>query len=247
MTGSERTAVATAPPGRRLLKSAERRRRVLLAAGRCFGSHGFAEVTVQLIAREAGVSKGLVFVFFGDKESLYDAVIKHTLTTWAGFAEQQAERHRDRPDDELASLFRGSFEFAAHSPMLRVLMARRDREHQVRGTSLPSVDRAWRARLVDTLRRGVESGVFRSDLDCKRTAVVIHDVQHFYLDQMLGVEHGRYDSTTMETALRMLLRSLKPERTAARRVAVGRSRALRQRPGASQKARRAVATTRQGN
>jgi AcrR family transcriptional regulator len=233
MSRGERAAAA-ASAGRRLLKSAERRRRVLLAAGRCFGRHGFTRATVQLIAREAGVSKGLVFVFFGDKEALYDAVIKHTLTTWSGFAEQQAARHQDRPDEELASLFRGSFEFAAHSPMLRVLMARRDREHQVQGTGLPSVDRAWRARIVETLRRGVERGLFRADLDCRRTAVVIHDVQHFYLDQMLGVEQGPYDAATMETALRMLLRSLRPDRIARRRVAGGVSRA-HGRPGTHQR------------
>jgi len=132
---------------RRSIKSAERRRRVLLAANHFFSRHGFRKTTVDVIAREAEVSKALVFAFFGDKETLYDAVIQETLRTWTGFAEQQSARHHDSPDLELASLFRGSFEFANHTPMLRVLMARREREIQGRGESLPQVDRAWRGKL----------------------------------------------------------------------------------------------------
>jgi AcrR family transcriptional regulator len=219
---------------RRQEQSLERRRRTLAAANRCFSRTGFAKTSVALIAREAGVSKGLVFVFFKDKEFLYDEVIRQTLAEWARFAEQQGARFHDRPDLELANMFRGSFEFAAHSPMLRVLMARRDREIQQKGKSLPAVDRAWRERLTGVLRRGVREQVFRADLNCRLAASVIHNVQHFYLDQMLGVEFGTYDPAAMELALQLLTRALKNSAAYGNR----RKSGLKSRSGKLQRSRR---------
>src|SRR4029450_5467415 len=110
------TADGNAADGRRQLKSQERRRRVLAAANRCFGRHGFRKTSVEMIAAEAGVSKALVFAFFGHKDALYDAVIEQTLLAWTGFAEHQAARFRDQPDLALASMFRGSVEFGGTSP-----------------------------------------------------------------------------------------------------------------------------------
>ncbi len=161
-----------------------------------------------MIATEAGVSKALVFAFYGHKDALYDAVIEQTLVAWTGFAKQEAERHRDQPDLELASMFRGSFEFAAHSPMLRVLMSRRDRELQEKLPSLPRTVRDWRRRLADVIQRGISQELFRADLDPNLTALVIHDVQHHYLDQMVA-GHGDYDPQRMDAALQLLLTGIR--------------------------------------
>jgi AcrR family transcriptional regulator len=215
---NSKAAIANAVDGRRQLKSQERRRRVLAAANRCFGRYGFRKTSVEMIAAEAGVSKALVFAFFGHKDALYDAVIEQTLLAWTGFAEHQAARFRDQPDLELASMFRGSFEFAEHSPMLRVLMAHRDREIQERLSSLPRVIRDWRGRLAEVIQRGISQGIFRPELDPQRTSRVIHDIQHLYLDQQVAGAGGDYDAARMETALALLVEGLlvrDPTRAAA--------------------------------
>jgi len=206
---NKKTSAKTGPvDGRRQLQSQERRRRVLAAANRCFGLHGFRKTSVDMIAAEAGVSKALVFAFFAHKDGLYDAVIEQTLLAWTGFAEHQAARYRDQPDLELASMFRGSFEFAEHSPMLRVLMAKRDREVQEKLSSLPRIVRDWRMRFAEVIQRGIDRGIFWPDLDPHRTSVVIHEIQHLYLDQQVAGERGDYDPQRMELALRLLIRGL---------------------------------------
>lgn len=204
-----RTADGNAADGRRQLKSQERRRRVLAAANRCFGRHGFRKTSVEMIAAEAGVSKALVFAFFRHKDALYDAVIEQTLLAWTGFAEHQAARFRDQPDLELASMFRGSFEFAEHSPMLRVLMSHRDREIQERLPSLPRIIRDWRGRFAEVIQRGITQGIFRAEIDPQRTSRVIHDVQHLYLDQQVAGAEGDYDPARMEAALALLIDGLR--------------------------------------
>lgn len=193
---------------RRQLQSVERRRRVLAAANRAFSLNGFRKTSVDLIAAEAGVSKGLVFAFFGHKDALYDAVIEQTLATWTGFAEHQAAQFQDRPELELAGMFRGSFEFATHSPMLRVLMAKQDRAIQERLQSLPRMVRDWRGRFANVLQRGITQGVFRQDLDPFLTSRIIHDIQGLYLDAMIQNDGVDYDPKVMEGALQLLLQGL---------------------------------------
>lgn len=198
----------TSSQNRRQLQSVERRRRVLAAANRAFSLNGFRKTSVDLIAEEAGVSKALVFAFFGHKDALYDAVLEQTLTAWTGFAEHQAAQFHDRPELELASMFRGSFEFATHSPMLRVLMARQDRAIQERLKSLPRIVRDWRGRFASVVQRGIDKGVFRQDLDPFVASRVIHDVQNLYLDAMIQDDGAEYDPKLMEAALQLLLKGL---------------------------------------
>jgi TetR/AcrR family transcriptional regulator, mexJK operon transcriptional repressor len=49
---------------------------ILAAAKRTFLSHGYGAVSMDLIAREAGVSKATVYAHFAGKEELFGAVIE---------------------------------------------------------------------------------------------------------------------------------------------------------------------------
>ncbi|MCD6488533.1 MAG: TetR/AcrR family transcriptional regulator [Desulfurococcales archaeon] len=55
------------------------RERIISAAMKIFSKHGFFKAPVHLIAREAGVSKGLVFWYFRNKQELIIEVAKRSL------------------------------------------------------------------------------------------------------------------------------------------------------------------------
>ena len=55
------------------------RERIISAAEEVFSEYGFFRAPVHLIAREAGVSKGLVFWYFRDKMELIVEVAKRSL------------------------------------------------------------------------------------------------------------------------------------------------------------------------
>jgi len=55
--------------------------RIIKAAVKVFAKHGYFKAPVQLIAEEAGVSKGLVFWYFRSKEELIIEVAKKALPT----------------------------------------------------------------------------------------------------------------------------------------------------------------------
>jgi AcrR family transcriptional regulator len=66
--------VAGAPlPGR--ADAARNREKVLAAARRLFDEHGVGNVTIDQIARDAGVGKGTVFHRFGDRAGLVMALV----------------------------------------------------------------------------------------------------------------------------------------------------------------------------
>ena len=70
------SAAAVPGAGRRREESARRRQSILEAARRCFGRDGYAGATVALIAEEAGVSNGLLYQFFRNKDHLLEVVLK---------------------------------------------------------------------------------------------------------------------------------------------------------------------------
>lgn len=66
----------TVPPIRRRLPRAERERRILDVAEREFDRRGFRDASMQAIAERSGITKALVYQYFGSKEGLYCACIE---------------------------------------------------------------------------------------------------------------------------------------------------------------------------
>jgi len=67
----------TATPGERLAR-AERERLMLQAAGEAFATHGFHGSSMDDIARAAGITKPMLYRYFGSKEGLYAAYLQTT-------------------------------------------------------------------------------------------------------------------------------------------------------------------------
>jgi AcrR family transcriptional regulator len=70
---------AAAAPHRKRLEPDTRREQLLECATRLFGERPYAEVSTTDIAREAGVARGLLNHYFGQKRDLYLKVVKRML------------------------------------------------------------------------------------------------------------------------------------------------------------------------
>lgn len=62
----------------------EARAKILAAAEQLFAEHGFAGVGIRQIAAAAGVNGAMIHYYFGNKESLYSAIIENAATTVRG-------------------------------------------------------------------------------------------------------------------------------------------------------------------
>lgn len=67
------------PRSRTRLDPAVRRRQIAEAAARVFSENDPSDVSFELIAEEAGVSRGLVYSYFGDRGSLFAAAYNHEM------------------------------------------------------------------------------------------------------------------------------------------------------------------------
>lgn len=54
----------------------EKQKRIIEAGLHCFGKMGYKKASAQDIAQEAGISKSLVFHYFGSKKGMYQYLIK---------------------------------------------------------------------------------------------------------------------------------------------------------------------------
>jgi AcrR family transcriptional regulator len=69
---------------------ADREQQILEVAGRVFGEHGFAATSVADVAREAGISKPLIYNYFGSKEGLFERCLREASGLLIGEIERSA-------------------------------------------------------------------------------------------------------------------------------------------------------------
>ena len=72
--------IAKKPGGAAVRDPDRTRRRILDAALKEFSAHGFSGARVGGIARRAKVNKRMLYHYFGDKEGLFRAVLRHKIS-----------------------------------------------------------------------------------------------------------------------------------------------------------------------
>jgi len=73
------SSVARPPSGRRESRQTERRQAILAAALEEFAASGFAATRIDDVASRAGVAKGTIYLYFRDKESLFQELVRTML------------------------------------------------------------------------------------------------------------------------------------------------------------------------
>jgi AcrR family transcriptional regulator len=99
------------PAPRRRPRDAEATKARLLAAGTAeFAEHGFAGARIDRIAERAGANKRLIYMYFGDKDGLFAAVLKAEIA-------KLAESVPLIPDD-LAAFAAARFDYVLANPQV---------------------------------------------------------------------------------------------------------------------------------
>ena len=158
-----------------------RRQQVLDAAYTCFAQDGFYETTMQDIAREAGVSYGVVYHYFRSKEDVIEA-------TWQASQEAREVRYRKAQEKttapeilaEILNLYMKRLELPESNSEMRLRI-------QLFGEALlnprigENLRRVWDDVLEilgDIIRRGQERGEINPDVDSRalaRVYMAVHD------------------------------------------------------------------------
>jgi AcrR family transcriptional regulator len=164
----------TAPGTRRAQRSEARHESILQAAAKLFAERGFAKTPVEEIAMEAGVSKGLVYVYFESKDDLLETVLERAVTAWSQ-ATMRGASGLASPMGVIVAGLRSSVAHVSGDPILRGILGQ-----DLSAAVLPD-RRLKRGKLIGqyiattcmALELAVENGEIREDIDLDHTAELI--------------------------------------------------------------------------
>jgi AcrR family transcriptional regulator len=164
-------ASATAP--KRL--DGEKAQRIIEAMRTSVGTRGAAGSTFDHVAREAGVSRGLLHYYFGSKEKLLVEVVRHDCETRIAAMDERITRAIS-VDDIIAALVLGLEEFIEGEPsspaVIYELLSASRHSDEIR-SELAELYRRWRADLADALRAKERDGVVRLEADPEAVASML--------------------------------------------------------------------------
>ncbi len=134
---------------RRRVPRAEREQSMLDAAGRAFAAHGFHAASMDEIAADAGISKPMLYNYFGSKQGLYVAFVERD-----GRELLESMRTAGSPDASAGErLLAGILAFLTYVDEHRSGWAVLYREAATQGGSLAAEVAALRERIAGLLAR----------------------------------------------------------------------------------------------
>lgn len=153
----------------------EKARRIVEAMRSSVAARGAAASTFDHVAREAGVSRGLLHYYFGSKERLLVEVVRHDCDERVAALELGLSRARsvDEIVTVLVEQLRHFLEDDPGSPAVVYEMLSASRHSEEIRLELAELYRRWRAELAASLRHKEAEGVVRLDGDAESVASVI--------------------------------------------------------------------------
>ncbi len=144
----------------RAAQSAARREVILKAALDEFSAGGFAATRLDDVARRAGVAKGTIYLYFADKETLFQEIVRSMLTPLVGNLENL--RNLDAPfrviADQIVGLFVSEVLETDRKNIIRLIIAEGPRFPKIAEFHYREVVSRVMAAIQAILQRAVERG-----------------------------------------------------------------------------------------
>ena len=153
-------------------RQADRRRQILEAAVKVFAQKGFHTSRVGDIAEEAGIAYGLVYHYFESKEDLLETIFRTTWTEMLARVHEveQAKVPAAEAVRQVTALILRTWR--RDPDLVRVLVREVTRNQHVQ-REVEEITSAMEA-LERIVRKGQESGEFRTDLDPRLAAAIFY-------------------------------------------------------------------------
>jgi AcrR family transcriptional regulator len=137
---------------------------LLAAAQDLFVERGFASTRLEDVARQAGVSKGTLYLYFTNKEDLFKAVVRENIVPTLGEAEEIIAKFEGSSADLLRSLLINWWQQMGSSKtagIIKLMMAEAGNFPELAQFYREEVILRSDAMVGSIIRRGIDSGEFR--------------------------------------------------------------------------------------
>ncbi len=166
----------------------EKAQRIIEAMRASVGTRGAAGSTFDHVAREAGVSRGLLHYYFGSKERLLVEVVRHDCEARIAAMDERVAR-AETVDEIIAALVVGLEEFiegeAANQAVIYEMLSASRRSDEIRA-ELAELYRRWREHLANALREKQRQGVVELQADPESVASMLFSLGDGFGIQVLS-------------------------------------------------------------
>ena len=148
--------------------------KILVAAENLFAEKGLAGTRVDEIAEVSGVNKRLIYAHFDSKENLYK-IILHRV--YGRLVDMETSQNMELPADEVLkqNIF-NAFEFLSNNPnfVSLVMYENLNKAEHVDSSGIIPLKSQSIVALQKVLKRGVDEGIFRNDIDINEMVFAIN-------------------------------------------------------------------------
>ena len=160
----------------------QRQNDIIDAARKLFAYREFSEVSMDEIAKEVGIGKGTLYLYFKNKESLYFAVTLRGTQIWAEMVKKEVKKGNTGLE-KLKLYQNANREFSnKHPDDFRLLYSPSSIKKQFDMDKMTSSDQFQEERElfkeimyigIDLIQKGIDEGQIRSDVDPAEAAILL--------------------------------------------------------------------------
>ena len=158
------------------------REKVLQAANILFVRSGYSGASMNMIAKEAGINKSLIYHHFSSKEELWNEVLfQHTDR----FVQRQINLFNQAKafsKDLMIQIIYNIFEHFSHNPdSARIFLWANLETHNTSPLDLSSAERwIYMQSMIDTLKKGQKSGTLREDVPASHMLIALFGMASYW-------------------------------------------------------------------
>jgi len=175
------TSATTSARGRTRLAPDQRRTQLLDLGVSLLATRSLDELTIDVLAEEAGISRGLLYHYFGGKDELYVAVLEAVLADLR-HDELQLDAEAVEPLEGLLRIYDFVDTHYAPHPRLRKLLAfenLNEARHLARSSRIPEMASPTLSLIRKLLARGVANGQVRAGVDALHLYVAMVSLSYY--------------------------------------------------------------------
>lgn len=185
---------------------------ITAAAFATFIEKGYAGTRVEEVAKRAGISKGLLYLYFKTKEELFKSVVKNFVVPRLDELETVIASSELSAEEFLRGPFIGFAYKVSHSPVgkiIRLLVAEGPKHPDLLQFYWDNVVSRGIATIQSVVDKGVQSGEFKRSPITDQPLLFIMPIVFSVIFRLLFAKQDVDTDTLIQTQIEMLLAQLK--------------------------------------
>ncbi len=190
----------------------DRPQEITAAAFDAFAENGYSATRVEEVAKRAGVSKGLMYLYFKTKEELFKAVVKSVVIRRVDALIEAVESTELSSEDFIRGPLAGFLKRIPHSPVavvIRLLISEGPRHPDLVDYYYENVVAKGLAAISGFVERGIEREEFQASAVTKLPHLILAPVMLSIVWRILFSEQELDTDKLIDTQLDMVLAHIK--------------------------------------